>query len=251
MANLKVSNSMSSSAVTSFDNVYLNEALNPPPMKIATLLIASCLTLVAPCLKAQDQVIVETNIAVSLKYHILQAPVPKGNKTTQTYQIFAVKNADIIKFIDTVATPSFSDKARLVHRVVYNESGIVDNGIFVEDDGVFHKVTSIFHDADHPNEKAVKANFNDDTGVGTMTALYRSRFNLVMAGTVANITRGLVLDGPTKLVEKSVKPKAHPDWMVVRLINQTFTLQGEGRDVNSRNGFVSGTIKYTGAKILK
>lgn len=220
-------------------------------MKIASLLIASCLTLVAPSLWAQDLVIIETNITVSLKYHIRQAPVPKGSKTTETYQVFAVKNADIIKFIDTVASPSFGPKARLVHREVYSEFGIEDYGIFVEDEGVFHEVTAFFHDENYPNQKAVKAVFNDYTELGNSTTLCRSRFNLVMAGTVSNITRGMALDGPAKLVEKTVRPKGRPEWMGVPLINNSFTLQGDGRDVNSRNGFVSGTIKYTGSKILK
>lgn len=224
-------------------------------MKLASVLATAAL-LLTPILHAQEpKEVVEATLSYSLKFHVKQPPLLQGQFNVSTAKIFAIKTADIMRLIGLKEGKSFSKKARLIYQATNFNSGGSELNYLIRDGGTDHLVTS-YLDTFSPqslNSTFIisKGKLHATTGEGKVTQLTVHEHNIALEGNLSDPTEGFMLTGPGTLNYKMVTSTKLTTPVSLIVPSATFVLSGRAIDVDGSSGFVTGTVKLSGPKILK
>lgn len=220
-------------------------------MKLFSLLFATCFLITMSA--AAQTVTVESNIAVALKYHVENPMKEKGDIYIRSYKIVTLKTADLIRLIDEQIPESFTAKAKLILQVSYDDEGEIpaSSKYVIRDNGTDYNVTSLLKVASNYTYHVRKTSVTTATGLGTSNLLGRAVLTIPLTGTHANVTKGFDLSGTLKASEKyiAITAKDQPTIKPV-LSNVSLTLCGNALQIESKSGYVTGTFKSSGAKIV-
>jgi hypothetical protein len=226
-----------------------------PPMKLASLL-ATTVLLLTPILHAQEpREVVEATLSYSLKYHVKQPPLLQGQFNISTAKVFAIKTADIIDLIGLKEGKSFTKKARLIYQDTHLNSGISVSKFLIRDGGTDHFVTTYLDNflPLFPENAFIisKGKLHATTGVGKVTQLTIHEHNIALEGLLSNPSQGFELIGPGTLSYKTVASTKLETPVLMIVPSASFVFSGRAFDVEGTFGYVTGTVRLTGAKILK
>ncbi|MEN3942917.1 hypothetical protein WJU23_16580 [Prosthecobacter sp. SYSU 5D2] len=214
-------------------------------MKTKSLLAA---LLFASTAAASADETVEINMLFTLKVHEQNATVTKGNIETDSFRVFSVKTFDIIQMIGLKEGRLFSKKARLLAQLTFDNNGQTGSSFLIRDPGQSDLVVSSYFPSNTPYA-VTKSKLNLDKKTGTGNVVGQATIDVQLNGE----DEGFYLIGPLKANVRDVQAPAAAD-VIVQLTNLTINASGGskiGAAPNTKNGYASGSVKFSGAKIIK
>lgn len=224
-------------------------------MKLASLLATATL-LLTPVLHAQEpKEVVEVNLSYTLKFQLQQPPFVQGDNTVNTARVFTIKTADIIRLIGQKEAKVFSKKARLFYTYTTFDIAAPEVKYLIRDDATDHDVTpyigpfSTFFTGQV--YQITKGKLNVTTGLGKASQLSTITHDIALAGGLNSLTQGFELVGPGTVSYKVVNSTKLTTTTPLIVPVASFVVSGRAIEVDGNSGFVSGTVKLTGPKLLK
>lgn len=229
-------------------------------MKIASLLATTAALLLTSALHAQApaaQEVVETNLIFALKLHIQQPQVVQGTKAVGSYKIVTIKTADIIRMIGEKEGMTFSRRARILFSETYvdGEAETEFDFIIRDGDAPDHVVTSYISSViPFYNESPFivqKGKVSNPEGVGRVSLLTLAKQTVALAGDLETPTQGFEMVGPAKIAYKAILSRKLDEEKLIILSTTSMPVSGRGIQIDGNSGYITGTIKVTGPKVLK
>jgi hypothetical protein len=217
-------------------------------MKTKLILLAAA-TLWSAQAHAQTE-IVESNVTIALKIHVQEGgQVVVGGNNVRNYKITTIKTADVIQMIAAKENTSIAKNVRLILQQTFNAIGWSGYSFRIREPGNPNDIMVTNYLERDDDFSVVKSKISTTKGTGSESTLAMGEFDISLTGTF----EGFYMDGPIKTTMKYVASKKFPG-EAISLETYTFTGAGQsltGLGGNEEEGFVSGTVKISGSKVLK
>lgn len=219
-------------------------------MKTLLPLITLFAAITAPL---QADVLVESNLVVSLKFYFNQSPVLETPKfDIRKHSTATIKNADLISAYARVNGGTFSKKAKLIRVNRCDPSGNVideDTKYYIRDNGSDTDITPLFSVVEVDDAESYKKNNETGTEVGTFLKFADLHFFVNDPNTPDD--ERFDASGMEKGVKKVILYKEQ----LATLLSSTHALAGTANFQSSNlqvplEGIVQGTVKAIATKAV-